>query len=817
MNNAGVVSEYIEPTKENKEKIYDRHEIINDYKLALISRQLSILGRKEVLNGKAKFGIFGDGKEIAQIAFAKNFRNGDWRSGYYRDQTFMLAAGMLSIDEFFYQLYGDTRIEKHPSSGGRSFNNHFASRSIHDDGTWKELVRQKNTSSDISPTAGQMPRLLGLGLASKLFRNNKILHSYSHLSSSGNEVAFGMIGDASTSEGHFFETMNAAAVLQIPVAVSVWDDGYGISVPRKIQTVKDSISEALKGFHKEGKGNGILIYKIKGWDYEGLVKYYHEGIKKCREEHIPVLFHIEEMVQPLGHSTSGSHERYKSKERLAWELSRDPIVRFEEWIVGKKLAGREELEKLKDEVAELVVTSQKKVWKDYNEPFMRERNELISIVKNRKCSCEGDNAGKIDDIVNKLEKVRYPIRKDNISSAKQIIRNICAGCQKKNGLKDDLRNWLTHHYLSNIDKYTDFLYNETNYSALNVESSRPVYHDESPMVNGREILRDNFDQLLTNNPLMVIFGEDVGHIGGVNQCLEGLQKKHGVLRIFDCGIRETSIIGKGIGLALRGLRPIAEIQYFDYLLYGLQTLSDDLATTSWRTRGGQIAPLIIRTRGHRLEGIWHSGSPLSMVINSIRGIYVCVPRNMTQAAGMYNTLLQGQDPALIIEPLNAYRLKEKKPENPGDYRIPLGIPEVITEGSDITLVTYGSCVRIALDAVNHLQEHQISVELIDVQTLLPFDLNHIILDSIKKTGRVLFFDEDVPGGATSYMMQQVVEGQNAYSFLKQTPRTLSARDHRPAYGTDGDYFSNPNAENVFDMVYNMMNVSDPWQFPDIYG
>ncbi len=791
-------------------------EVVSDYKLALLSRQLSLAGRKEVLTGKAKFGIFGDGKEIVQIAFAKQFRNGDWRSGYYRDQTFMMAAGLLTAEEFFSQLYGTADDQVCPGNAGRSFNNHFATRNVDPQGEWLDLTRQKNSASDLSPTAGHMPRLLGLGLASKLVRQHPEYHQFNRISNKGNEVAFGMIGDASTSEGHFFEVMNAAGVLQIPLAVAVYDDGYGISVPTAVQTIKASISEALRGFEKNGGSTGIILYEAFGWDYPGLCRMFEEGIRKCRTEHVPVLFHIHEVTQPLGHSTSGSQERYKTPERLQWEKDHDCLVMMKDWMLAHNLATDDHLAALETEVAEIVSGAKESAWVLYQQAIRREKSDLLKIIKNKSCVCRNENIDKIKLYTNNLVHIENPIRKDNISTAKKILRHVCADCTKRESFKDNLMKWLNTNYVSGYEKYSAFLYNETDHAALNVSGIPPEYSEESPEMTGREILRDNFDALFSKFPLLLAFGEDVGKIGGVNQTYEGLQNKYGNHRIFDTGIRETSIIGKGMGLALRGFRPIAEIQYFDYLLYALQTLSDDLATTHWRTAGGQSIPLIISTRGHRLEGIWHSGSPLSMVINSIRGIYVCVPRNMTQAAGFYNTLLEGSDPALVIEPLNAYRLKEIRPDNIGEFRVPLGKPEILVTGSDVTLVTYGSCVRIALDAVKQLKEFNIRVELIDVQTLLPFDIEETIAESIRKTNRVVFFDEDVPGGATAYMMQKVLEEQGAFKYLDSEPRTLAAREHRPAYSTDGDYFSNPNAENVFETVYAVMHEVNPKRFPHLY-
>jgi len=791
-------------------------EVLKDYSLAHISRKCSVLARTEVLTGKAKFGIFGDGKELAQIAMAKQFRKGDWRSGYYRDQTFLMAAGIASPTSFFAQIYGDTDEVNNPGNAGRMFNNHFATANVNPDGSWKNLMEQRNSAADLSPTAAQMPRLVGLAYASRVFQRNSDLKGYRQFSDRGREVAFGMIGEGSTSEGHFFEAINAAGVLQIPMAVAVWDDGYGISVTRNYQTVRDSISKALEGFERQNGENGILIYRARGWDYPGLCKVFEEGIERCREEHVPVLFHIDEMNQPLGHSTSGSHERYKSKERLEWEKEFDPLKKMREWILRKKLSTEPALDEIEKEAEKQVRKAMDEAWKNYNLTISFENEELIDILKNKRCLCESDEIDKIGLLRKNLQQVRNPIRKDNFSTAKKILRHICQDCPSREVLQKEINTWLDKHYEVAWDKYSAFLYNETDRSALNVEPVPPEYSDGKEEVAGRVVLRENFDRLFARYPLLVTFGEDTGKIGGVNQSLEGLQEKYGELRITDTGIREATIIGQGIGMALRGLRPIAEIQYFDYLLYGLQTISDDLATLHYRTKGIQSAPLIIRTRGHRLEGIWHSGSPLSMVINSIRGVYVCVPRDMTRAAGMYNTLLAGDDPALVIEPLNGYRLKERMPSNPGEFRIPLGIPEIIRAGKDVSLITYGSCVRIAREAAEQLGDFNVDVELIDVQTLIPFDLPNTILESVKKTGRVVFFDEDVPGGATAYMMQKSLEEQGAYQHLDSPPMTITGRDHRPAYGTDGDYFSNPNAENVFEVLYDMMHEANPSRYPRIH-
>ncbi|MEN8202697.1 MAG: thiamine pyrophosphate-dependent enzyme [Bacteroidota bacterium] len=791
-------------------------EVLADFQLALLSREIALLARKDVLSGKAKFGIFGDGKEVAQIALARNFRNGDWRSGYYRDHTFMMAAGITSAEQFFYQVYGHTDELVNPGSAGRNFNNHFATQSVKEDGSWNNLAEMKNSCADLSPTAGQMPRLVGLGYASKLYRENKQLAGMTRFSSKGDELAFGTIGDAATAEGHFFEAMNAAAVLQIPVALAVWDDGYGISVTKDKQIVKESVSKALEGFRQENEDKGILIYRVKGWDYLDMIRVFAEGVEKCRQDHVPVLFHVEEMVQPMGHSTSGSHERYKSRERLKWEALHDPLLKMEEWMLKSGIATKETISELKENATVLGRQARDKAWLTYTEPIYKERDELLQIIDNRSCECVNDGVDKLGILSRDLKRIMYPVRRDIQGTAKRIMRHLCADCPARQELQSSISGWLQQYKEENRKRYNTYLLSETDRSPLKVEPVPPVYDAHPERITGREILRDNFDALLAGDPRIVIFGEDTGKIGDVNKSLEGLQDKHGELRVTDTGIRETTIVGQGVGMALRGLRPIAEIQYFDYLIYALETISDDLATLHWRTKGSQIAPLIIRTRGHRLEGIWHSGSPLSMVINSIRGVHVCVPRNMTQASGMYNTLLQGDDPGLVIEPLKVYGLREAKPNNMGQFRVPLGIPEVVLEGNDVSLVTYGSCVRIAQKAIEQLMEFDIHVELIDVQTLLPFDLNHLIVESVKKTGKVVFFDEDVPGGATAFMMQKVLEEQKAYYYLDSEPITITAQEHRPAYSSDGDYFSNPNAEDVFESIYRIMHESDPDRFPELY-
>jgi len=792
-----------------------KEDVLNDYRIACESRQASLLGRREVLTGKAKFGIFGDGKEIPQLAMARVFKDGDWRSGYYRDQTFMLATGMMALEEFFAQLYGDTDINYNPQTAGRLMNNHFATKTLDGQGNWLDLTKIKNSSADTSPTASQMPRLLGLALAGKLYRQNKGLAGFKQFSQNGNEVAFGTIGDASAAEGPFWETINAAGVLQVPMAVSIWDDGWGISVPNKYQITKSNLSEVLKGFEKNENGDGYLIYHEKGWDYPALIKMYHEGVENCRKNHIPVIFHITELTQPQGHSTSGSHERYKSESRLKWESDFDGLLKMKEWILKESIANEQELENIEKTAINKVKEARRKAWGHFIDPMREKQKNFLTMVDITTCNCA--KTAKIDHIKKELAHVGEPIRKDIMSSGKKILRLICNQCSNPgNSLKTNVTNWLSSEMKEGLEAYNTCLYSRSDKSALKVREVKPEFKNNSPTVPGREILNRNFDYLLSKYHEMVMFGEDVGKIGGVNQTAEGLQEKYGEDRVFDTGIREATIIGQGIGMAMRGLRPVAEIQYFDYLLYALQVISDDLATLQYRTKGGQKAPLIISTRGHRLEGIWHAGSPLSMVINSIRGVYVLVPRNMTQAAGFYNTMMQSDEPALIIEPLNGYRLREKLPENIGEFTTPLGKPEILKEGQDITLVTYGSCVRIAREAADQLMEFSIDVELIDVQSLIPFDIGNTIVESIKKTNKVVFFDEDVPGGATSYMMQKVIEGQKGYYYLDCEPRTLTAREHRAAYSTDGDYFPNPNAEDVFDTIYNIMHEHNPNKYPKIF-
>jgi 2-oxoisovalerate dehydrogenase E1 component len=785
--------------------------VLNDFRIVNESRQTSLLGRKEVLTGKAKFGIFGDGKELAQIAMAKVFQNGDFRSGYYRDQTFMMAIGQLSLQEYFAGLYGHTDLEKEPMSGGRQMGGHFGTQSLNADGSFKALANQKNSSADISPTAGQMPRLLGLAYASNFYKINEDLQKGKFLdySNKGNEVAFGTIGDASTSEGLFWEAINAAGVLQVPMLMSVWDDGHGISVPKKYQTTKESISEILKGFQRENGGKGYEIFKTKGWDYAHLCETYEKAIKVCREEHVPVLVHVEEVTQPQGHSTSGSHERYKSKERLQWETDFDCVKKMREWILENALSDEATLNAIEEEAKNAVKTAQKAAWADYLSPIKAEVAEVSALFDELSGSA---NASTISSIKTELNSIKEPIRRDIHGAVKKVLR---LTKDENSSSRSRLADWLRLANIENADRYSSHLMSQSSQQVSLVSPVAAVYNDEK-QVDGRELLRENFDYILNKYPEVLIFGEDSGKIGGVNQGLEGLQAKYGEHRVFDTGIREATIMGQAIGLAMRGLRPIAEIQYLDYLLYALQIMSDDLATVQWRTKGMQKAPVIIRTRGHRLEGVWHSGSPMGMIVHACRGINVCVPRNMTQAAGFYNLLLEADEPSLVVEPLNGYRLKENLPSNIGEYKVALGIPETLTHGTDVTIVTYGSSVRIAQEAIKQLNEHGVSVELIDVQTLLPFDINHSIVESLKKTSRVVFFDEDVPGGATAYMMQKVLEEQGGYQYLDSKPITIASKAHRPAYGSDGDYFSKPSADDVFDVIYNLMLEVNPGKYPKIY-
>lgn len=796
-----------------------KSEILSDYKLACISREASLLGRKEVLTGKAKFGIFGDGKELAQIALAKQFRDGDFRSGYYRDQTIMLAIGQLTIQQYFAGLYAHTDVEQEPLSAGRQMGGHFATRNLDENGEWKNLMNQKNSSSDISPTAGQMPRLLGLAQASKIYRNHptlKDLEEFKKFTNGGNEVAFGTIGDASTSEGPFWETINAAGVLQVPMVMSVWDDGYGISVPREFQTTKGSISEALAGMQRTEDKPGYEIFVTKGWDYAHLVETYEKAVALAREEHIPVLVHVKEVNQPQGHSTSGSHERYKSSERLQWEIDFDCIQKFKEWILdfkadGLTLATEEDLLAIAAEAKTFVRDQKNAAWKSFTVDIQKDLAEALTLMK--AVAAESANKVFLEREIDELAKAFEPIRRDILTKARKVLRMVR---EENIPAKQQLSAWLKLQIQKNEERYSSVLYSNSSKSVANIQVVDPVYDDTSKLEDGRIILRDNYRKLFAKYPQALIFGEDAGKIGGVNQTLEGLQDEFGALRIGDTGIRECTIIGQGIGMAMRGLRPIAEIQYLDYLLYAIQVMSDDLATVQYRTKGGQKAPLIISTRGHRLEGIWHSGSPMGMIVNSVRGINVCVPRNMMKAAGFYNLLMEADEPALVIEPLNGYRTKELMPANLGEYKIALGYPEVVKEGADITIVSYGSTFNICEQAAKQLLELGIDVELIDVQTLIPFDIEHSIVNSIEKTNKLLIIDEDVSSGATAYILDKILVEQKAYYHLDAAPQTLSAKDHRPAYGTDGDYFSKPSLDDIVEKVYEIMHQYNPQKYPAIY-
>ncbi|MDP2541207.1 transketolase [Tenacibaculum discolor] len=799
-----------------------KNEVLKDYRIARISRECSLLGRREVLTGKAKFGIFGDGKEIPQLAMAKAFQNGDFRSGYYRDQTFMMAIGELTPQQFFAGLYAHTDINVEPMSAGRQMGGHFATHSIDENGNWKNLTAQKNSSADISPTAGQMPRLLGLAQASKIYRNVEGLEKHTNFSINGNEVAWGTIGNASTSEGLFFETINAAGVLQVPMIMNVWDDEYGISVHARHQTTKESISEILKGFQRENESNGYEIFVVNGWDYVQLIDTYNKASQIAREQHIPVLIHVKELTQPQGHSTSGSHERYKSKERLQWEQEFDCIAQMRKWILEfelenedgetlKFIDSEEDLINIEKEAKKEVSKAKRDAWSAYTNEIKAEVAEAVSLLET--ISQKSNNGSFITKYKNDLAAISEPIRKDILVAARKTLRYLR---DEEFTEKTALKNFIKASIDKAAVKYSAHLLSETELATENIAAEAPTYAAEKNIVDARIIMRDNFDAILAKHPEVLIFGEDAGYIGDVNQGLEGLQEKFGELRVSDTGIREATILGQGIGMAMRGLRPIAEIQYLDYLLYALQIMSDDLATLRYRTFGKQKAPLIIRTRGHRLEGIWHSGSPMGGIINNVRGIHVLVPRNMTKAAGFYNTLLEGDDPALVVECLNGYRLKEELPTNLGDFKTPIGVVETIKEGTDITIVSYGSTLRIVEDAAKDLAQVGIDVEIVDAQSLLPFDLNHDTVKSVAKTNRLLVVDEDVPGGASAYLLQEIVENQNGYKHLDSKPQTLTAKAHRPAYGTDGDYFSKPSAEDVFEKVYEIMNEANPAKFKSLY-
>ena len=799
-----------------------KNEILNDYKIARISRECSLLGRREVLTGKAKFGIFGDGKEVPQLAMAKAFRDGDFRSGYYRDQTFMMAIGELSAQQFFAGLYAHTDIKIEPMSAGRQMGGHFATHSLNDDGSWKNLTTQKNSSSDISPTAAQMPRLVGLAQASKVYRNSSHLDHHKKFSNNGNEVAWGTIGNASTSEGVFFESINAAGVLEIPMVMSIWDDEYGISVHAKHQTTKENISEILKGFKKEKNTNGYEIFVVNGWDYVQLIDVYSKASDIAREHHIPVLIHVKEVTQPQGHSTSGSHERYKNIERLKWEKEHDCIEKMREWILDFELKdgngnslrlvnGVEELIALEKEAKKEVNTAKRNAWNLFINEIKSEIVTLSGLLEDM--ALKSSNANFINKLKDDLTRIVEPIRKDILSTARKALRIVKDETFNE---KIKLQKFILNSFKNAEYNYSTHLTSETNSAATKITEILPIYNSNDKSVDGRIVMRDNFDAILKKYPEVLIFGEDAGQIGDVNQGLEGLQEKYGKQRVSDTGIREATIIGQGIGLAMRGLRPIAEIQYLDYLLYALQIMSDDLATLRYRTFGKQIAPLIIRTRGHRLEGIWHSGSPMGGIIHNIRGIHVLVPRNMTKAAGFYNTLLKGDDPALVIECLNGYRLKEELPTNFGEFTTPIGVIEIVKKGKDMTVVSYGSTLRIVQQAAVELLQVDIDIEIIDIQSLLPFDINHDTVKSVAKTNRLLIVDEDVPGGASAYLLQEIIEIQDGYQYLDSKPATLSAKAHRPAYGSDGDYFSKPSVEDVFEKVYEIMHEAYPDKYKSLY-
>ena len=784
-------------------------QVIKDYTTAVVSRECSLLGRREVLTGKAKFGIFGDGKEVPQLAMAKAFKNGDFRSGYYRDQTFMMALDLLSVEEFFAGLYANTDIEKEPMAGGRQMGGHFGTHSLNEDGTWKNLTQQPNSSADISPTAGQMPRLLGLAQASKIYRNVEGIAA-ENFSVSGNEVAWGTIGNASTSEGLFWETINAAGVMQVPMVISVWDDEYGISVPAKYQTTKENISEILKGFQRDEENDGYEIIVVKGWNYPELMEAYQKAGQISREQHIPVLIHVIELTQPQGHSTSGSHERYKSEARLQWEKETDCNVKMREWMLANDIATEDELTQIEKDAKKTVRDGKKAAWKAFTEQPLQQKKVVVDLLQ--QVANTSSNKNFIQPLVDELSNIKEPQKFEVLRTARKALKYIY---QETSEAKTNLVNWINTFQEDTQPEYSSHLHSEQDNNALSIAEVAPAYDENAKMVDGRIVLRENFDKIFTNHPEALIFGEDTGNIGDVNQGLEGLQEKYGDLRIADAGIREATILGQGIGMAMRGLRPIAEIQYLDYIMYALQIMTDDLATLHYRTKGKQKAPLIVRTRGHRLEGIWHSGSQMGGLVHLLRGIHVLVPRNMTKAAGFYNTLLESDEPALIVECLNGYRLKEKLPNNLGEFKTPIGVVETVKEGNDITLVSYGSTLRIVEDVAKELLEVGIDAEVIDVQSLLPFDIHHDIVKSVEKTNRLLVIDEDVPGGASAYIMQEILEKQNAYRFLDSKPQTLTAKEHRPAYGTDGDYFSKPSAEDIFEKVYSIFNEVNPEQFPSL--
>jgi len=815
----------LSPLPESKDKLSFndfKNEVLADYRTAVVSRECSLLGRREVLTGKAKFGIFGDGKEVPQLAMAKAFKKGDFRSGYYRDQTFMMAIGKLTPQQFFAGLYADPNINNDPMSGGRQMGGHFGTHSLNEDGSFKNLTEQYNSSSDISPTAGQMPRMLGLAQASKMYRNIEEIKGHTKFSKNGNEISWGTIGNASTSEGVFFETFNAAGVLQVPLIISVWDDGYGISVPAKYQTTKENISEILKGFQRDNEKNGYEIFTVNGWDYVQLMEVYQQAAKIAREEHVPILIHVQELTQPQGHSTSGSHERYKSKDRLIWERQHDCIAKFRDWIIQFELTdgagntlsfidNENDLIRIEKEAKKEVSLAKRTAWAAFLNPIKEERLKLSILLEN--VAKKSKQKSFILKLRNDLLEIGDPARLDLLSRARKVIVQVR---DEEFTAKSELQQWVATYKKEQQPRFSSHLYSDSHQQTKNSTEVLPTYDEKPELVDARLILKDNFDYLFANNDNVVIFGEDTGNIGDVNQGLVGMQEKYGELRVADAGIREATILGQGIGMALRGLRPIAEIQYLDYLLYAIQIMSDDLATLHYRTVGKQKAPLIVRTRGHRLEGIWHSGSPMGAIVHLLRGMNILVPRNMTKAAGFYNTLMECDEPALIVENLNGYRLKEKMPTNIGEFKTPIGVVETVKEGADITVVSYGSTLKIVEETVQQLTEVGIDIEIIDIQSLLPFDLNHDIVKSIEKTNRLMVIDEDVPGGASAYILQEILENQNAYDYLDSKPTTVTAQEHRTAYGSDGDYFSKPNHDDIFEAIYAVMSESDPDLYKKLY-
>jgi pyruvate/2-oxoglutarate/acetoin dehydrogenase E1 component/TPP-dependent pyruvate/acetoin dehydrogenase alpha subunit len=787
-------------------------QILNDYRQAYRSRQASLIGRREVMSGKAKFGIFGDGKEVVQLAMARAFRKGDWRSGYYRDQTFMFALGELSYRQFFAQLYAHADVEADPATAGRTMNAHFATRSLDADGNWKNLADQHNSACDVSPTSSQMPRLVGLAYASVLFRRNEGLHPYRRFSHNGDEVAFGTIGNASCAEGLFWESLNAIGVLKAPAVITVYDDGYGISVTNDLQVTRSSISELLKGFQRrKGSHDGYDLHVVKGWDYPTLLDVYQKAAETARTEHVPSLIHAVELTQPQGHSTSGSHERYKSRQRLAWEQEHDCLRKLREWVLMHNLTDEKALAEMEEADRDAVEEERRQAWEAYTAPIRAERMQVAGLID---ALADGSpHAAELRAVRERMFSLPIPLRRDLLTAARDALIAVRA---EPAPIRAPLIAWKQAVLAAGEERYSSQLYSPGPGSVLSVPVVEPIYSDASPVVYGFEVVNAGFDAALSREPRLVAFGEDVGRLGDVNQGFRGLQARYGELRVVDTGIREATILGQAIGLALRGLRPIAEIQYLDYLLYALQLMSDDLATLRWRTKGGQAAPVIVRTRGHRLEGVWHSGSLMAGILHLVRGMLVLTPRNMTQAAGFYNTLLQAEEPGIVVEVLNGYRSKERLPDNIAAFTLPVGVPEVLRQGDDVTIVTYGACCRIALDGAEQLERVGVSAEVLDARSLLPFDIHGRTVESLRKTGRIVFMDEDVPGGTTAYLLREVLERQGGYEWLDSPPVTLPGKPHRPAYGSDGDYWSKPNAETVFEAVYRMMNEVDPRRYPPFF-